>query len=104
MIYTEKSDARDQAMCKCSRQNNISIFIISQGYFEQPAETIRADGNICHIFRANIFGDVRNLYQDKASSDMTLNEFNIFFLVAGRRKINFSLAIWQKTNMQVVSV
>ena len=38
-------------------------------------KTVRANGNIYHIFEPKIFRDVQNLYQFKASMDMTLNEF-----------------------------
>ena len=62
-------------MFKRSRQNNLSIFILSQDYYELPKRTIRANGNIYHIFKTNNFRDVQNLYQDKASMDMTPNEF-----------------------------
>ena len=31
---------------------------------------------MCHIFKPNKFKDVQNFYQDKASMEMTLNEFN----------------------------
>ena len=63
-----------------SRHNNLSIFIISQDYYELPKRTIRASsqditGNIYHIFKSNNFKDALKLYQDKASMDMTLNEF-----------------------------
>ena len=61
-------------MFKRSRHINLSIFIISQDYYELPKRTIRANGNIYHIFKPNNFRDVQNLYQDKASMDMTLNE------------------------------
>ena len=66
---------RIQAMFKRNRHNNLSIFIISQDYYELPKRTIRANGNHYHIFKPNCFRDVQNLYQDKASMDMTLNEF-----------------------------
>ena len=71
----EMNDSRVQAMFKRSRHNNLSIFIISQDYYELPKRTIRANGNIYHIFKPNNFLDVRNIYQDKASMDMTLAEF-----------------------------
>ena len=73
----EMNDPRVQAMFKRSRQNNLSIFIISQDYYELPKRTIRANGNIYRIFKPNNFRDVQNLYQDKASMDMTLNEFKL---------------------------
>ena len=73
----EMDDPRVQAMFKRSRHNNLSIFIISQDYYELSKKTIRCNGNFFHIFKPNNFFDVRNLYQDKASMDMTLNEFKL---------------------------
>ena len=37
---------------------------------------MRANGNIYHIFKPSNFSDVRNIYQDKASMDKSLDEFN----------------------------
>ena len=73
----EMNDPRVQAMFKRSRHNILSIFIISQDYYELPKRTIRANGNIYDIFKPNIFRDVQNLYQDKASMDMTLNDIKL---------------------------
>ena len=73
----EMDDPRVQAMFKRSRHNNLSIFLISQDYYELSKKTIRCNGNIYHIFKPNNFRDVINLYQDKASMDMTLNEFKL---------------------------
>ena len=71
------NDPRVQAMFKRSIHTNLSIFIISQDYYELPKKTIRANGNIYHIFKPNNFLDVRNIYQDKSSMDMTLNELKL---------------------------
>ena len=73
----EMDDPRVQAMFKRSRHNNLSIFTISQDYYELSKKTIRCNGNIFHIFKPNNFRDVINLYQDKSSMDMTLNEFKL---------------------------
>ena len=62
-------------MFKRSRHKNLSMFIISQDYYELPKRTIRAKGNIYHIVKPNNFRDVQNLYKDKASMDMTFSEF-----------------------------
>ena len=69
------NDPRLQAMFKRSRHNNLSIFIFSQDYYELAERTLRANGNIYHIFKPNNFLDVRNISQDKASMHMTLDEF-----------------------------
>ena len=73
----EMDDSRVQAMIKRSRHNNLSIFIISQDYYELSKKTIRCNSNIFHIFKPNNFRDVLNLYQDKSSMDKTLNEFKL---------------------------
>ena len=59
------NDPRVQAMFKRSK-HNLSIFIISQDYYELPKRTIRANGIIYHIFKPNNLRDVINLYQDKS--------------------------------------
>ena len=50
---------------------------MSQDYYELPKGTIRANGNIYHIFISHNFLDIRNIYQDKASIDMALDEFKL---------------------------
>ena len=62
-------------MFESFRHKNISIFILSQDYYELPRGTNCANGNTCHIFKLKNFRDVENLHQDKASMDVTLNEF-----------------------------
>ena len=71
----EISKEKIQAMFKRGRHNNLSIFIISQDYYELPKRTIRCNGNVFHLFKPNNYLDVRNIYQDKASMDMRLDEF-----------------------------
>ena len=74
----EMDDPRVQAIFKRSRHNILFIFVISQDYYELSQKTIRCNGNIYHnIFKPINFRDVINLYQDKASMDMTLNEFKL---------------------------
>ena len=65
---------------------NLSFFIINQNYFETPNRTIRAKENIYHIFKLNNFRDVLNIYQDKSSMDMTLNEFNLLTSTCWKEK------------------
>ena len=75
LYQKEMEDPRVQAMLKRSRHENISIFVISQDYYELSKRTIRCNGNIYHIFKPNNYRDVQNLFHYKASMDMTLNEF-----------------------------
>ena len=71
----EINNDRIQAMGKRGRHNNLSVFVISQDYYEIPKRTIRANVNNFDIFKPNNFSDVRNIYEDKTSMDMTLDEF-----------------------------
>ena len=69
----EINNDKIQAMFERGCHNNLSIFIINQDYYELPRKTIRAKGNIYHIFKPNNFSDVRNIYQNKTSMDMPLD-------------------------------
>ena len=82
----EINNEKIQAMFKRGRHDNLSIFIISQDYYELPKKTIRANGNIFHLFKTNNYLDVRNLYQDKSSMDMTLNEFKLLTNICWNEK------------------
>ena len=82
----EINNDKIQAMFKRGRHNNLSIFIISQDYYELPKKTIRANGNIFHLFKTNIYLDVCNIYQDKASMDMTLDECKSLITICWNEK------------------
>ena len=69
------NDLRVQAMFKRSSYINLSVFIKNQDYYDLSKKTIKANGNIYHIFKPNNFRDIQNLNQEKASMDITLNEF-----------------------------
>ena len=71
---------------KSSRHENLSIFITIQDYYEQPKKTIRVSGNIYHNFKPNNYKDVQSLYQNKASMDMSLNEFKYLTLTCWDKK------------------
>ena len=82
----EINNDKIQAMFKRGRHNNLSIFTISQDYYELPKRTIRENGNIFHLFKTNNYLDVRNIYQDKASMDMTLDEFKSLISICWNQK------------------
>ena len=96
----EMNDHRVQAMGKRSRHNNLSIFIISQDYYELPKRTIRANGNIYHIFKPKNYTDVQNLYQDKESMDMTLDEFKYVTNTCWNKKYQSLTIYMTKDNYQ----
>ena len=51
----EMKNPRVQAMFKRSRHNNLSIFNISQDYYELPKKTMRANGSIYHLSKPKNF-------------------------------------------------
>ena len=71
------NDLRVQAMFKRSCHKKLPFLKISQDYYELPKRTIRANGNIYHIFTPKNYRDVLNIYQDRSSMNMTLNEFRL---------------------------
>ena len=73
----EMSDPGVQAMFQQPWHKNLSTFKVSQDSNELPKWSIRADGNIYHIFNLNNFRDVLTLCQDKSSNDVTVNEFKL---------------------------
>ena len=79
-------DPKVRAMFKRCRHNNLSFFIISQDYYELSKKTLRCNGIIFHIFKPNNFRDVLNLYQDKSSKDMTLNNIKLLTRTCWKEK------------------
>ena len=75
-------------MFKRSSLIELSIFIISQDFYELWNRTIRANGKIFHILKQNKYRDVQNFYEDKASMDMTLNDFKQLTSNCWKKNIN----------------
>ena len=77
-----------------------SFFIIRQKSYELPKSIIRDNGNTCHLFRPNNFGNVQHLYHDKACIDMTLEEFKLLHSTCWDQKnLPLTKRIWQKVNI-----
>ena len=64
-------------MLRQPRHSNKFSFAISQDNYELPNKTVWANGNIYLLFKPINFRDVQNLYQDKASMNITLSEFQL---------------------------
>ena len=59
--------------------SDLDVILYRSSYSEKittnyQKKTIGANGKIYSIFKPNKFRDVQNIYQDKASMDMTLGE------------------------------
>ena len=77
-------------MFKRSKHNNLSVFKISQNYCELLKLTIRASEKVYHNRKPNNFRDVQNIYQDKASIDMTLYQFKLLTSTCLNKKLSTS--------------
>ena len=54
----EFNDSRVQALFKRSKHKNLTLFLISQDYYEHPKRNVPANADIYHIFKTNNFRDV----------------------------------------------
>ena len=67
-----------QMLFKRGRHNNLSIFVISHGFYELPKDTIRENSSIIHHFITNNFANVECIHRQLASTDMVIKEFKQF--------------------------
>ena len=58
--------------------NNLSIFVLSQGLYELPKDTIREISCIIHNFITNIYCNVESIHRQLCSTDMKIQEFKKF--------------------------
>ena len=89
------NDRRIQAMFKRSIHHNLSMLRICQGYYELPKRTIRANGDIYHIFKSNQLRNFHNVYQDKTSMNMTFNKYNYLLAICWEQTMNLQLLLWR---------
>ena len=59
------------------RHSNVDCFYLAQNYFKLPRQTIRENSNFICLFKQDL-RNVREIYQDKASDDMMLEDFRKF--------------------------
>ena len=71
-------DPRVQMLFKRGRHNNLSIFVISHGFYELLKDTIRENSTIIHHFITNNFANVEYIHRQLASTDMVIKEFKQF--------------------------
>jgi energy-coupling factor transporter ATP-binding protein EcfA2 len=91
-VMTESNQSKSENYFTRGRHNNISAFYISQNYLKLPRQTIRSNCN-CLILFSQPIKDLRHIYHDYISRDMTWTEFQ-----------NFCYAAWNKQHGFVVIV
>ena len=72
------NDERVQMLFKRGRHNNLSIFVITHGFYELPKDTIRENSSIIHHFITNNLANVECIHRQLASTDMLIKEFKSF--------------------------
>ena len=94
MLDNKQSKAED--FYTRGRHNNCSCIYISQNYYKLPRQTIRANANILLLFKLPI-NDLKHIYNDIVSNDMTWKEFNQFFTEAFSKPHSFIVINREKT-------
>ena len=72
------NDKKVQMLFKRGRHNNISVFVISHGFYELPKDTIRENSNIIHLFATNNYCNVECIHRQLCSTDLKIYEFKKF--------------------------
>ena len=83
------NDKKVQMLFKRGRHNNISVFVISHGFYELPKDTIRENLNIIHHFITNIYCNVECIHRQLCSTDMLIKEFKKFCYEVWLKDYNF---------------
>ena len=83
------NDERVQMLFKRGRHNNLSIFVVTHGFYELPKDTIRENSSIIHHFITNNFANVESLHRQLSSTDMLIKEFKYFCNKVWEKDFNF---------------
>ena len=78
MNKQQLNDEKVQMLFKIGRYNNLSIFVITHGFYELPKDTIRENSSIIHHFTTNNFAKVESLHRQLSSTDMLIEEYKYF--------------------------
>ena len=82
-------DERIQMLFKRGRHNNISVFVITHGFYELPKDTIRENSSIIHHFITNNFSNIECIHKQLSSTDMKIKEFKEYCNTVWASKYNF---------------
>ena len=83
------NDKKVQMLFKRGRHNNISVFVISHGFYELPKDTIRENSNIIHHFVTNNYCNVECIHRQLCSTDLKIYEFKKFCHDCWQKDYNF---------------
>ena len=72
------NDKKVQMLFKRGRHNNISVFVISHGFYQWPKDTITENSNIIHLFITNNYCNVESIHRQLCSTDLKIHEFKKF--------------------------
>ena len=72
------------------RHSNVDCFYLAQNYFKLPRQTIRENSNFICLFKQDL-RNVREIYQDHASDDMTLEDFRKFLHECWLKPFSFAV-------------
>ena len=83
------NDEKTLMLFKRSCHNNLSIFVITHGFYELPEDTIRENSSIIHHFMTNNYAKIECIHRQLASTDMVIREFKRFCNIVWEENFNF---------------
>ena len=78
------NDEKVQMLFKRGRHNNLSIFVITHGFYELPKDTIRENSSLTHHFITN-----NCLHRQLSSTDILIKDFKNFCNKVWEEVFNF---------------
>ena len=77
------NDKRIQMLFKREKHNNLSVFVITHGFYELPKDTIRENSIIIHHFITSNYSNIECIHRQLCSTDMKIHEFKNFAMMFG---------------------
>jgi hypothetical protein len=100
VVFDDTMNNRQQNIQKAyftrGRHSNCSVFYLAQSYFELDRKSIRLNTNLLILFKLDN-QDVRNIYRDKISRDLTFEEFNTICLKTWQKNFSYLLIDFGKS-------
>jgi len=94
-VATEKKQTPADNFYTRGRHNNCNSIYLSQNYYLLPRQTIRTNANVLILFALPTI-DMRNIYTDIISLDMSFDEFQRFCFEVYEEPYNFIVIIKDK--------
>ena len=83
------NDERVQILFERRRHDNLSVFVITHGFYELPKDTTRENSTIIYLFMTISFANVEFIHRQLTSTDMVIKELKHFVNIVWSEDFNF---------------